>query len=74
MPGLVTTSEDDTGAGGNAPEGGGGLEASVSTGPVESHLDSFFDGSGWTREDMLVVLTLFELALFAMLVYSEVNS
>lgn len=39
---------------------------------VDSHLDSFFAGSGWTREDVLVVAALVQLVAWSILLYNEV--
>ncbi|UWG46578.1 hypothetical protein HSRCO_0279 [Halanaeroarchaeum sp. HSR-CO] len=67
--------------GAESPEQGYGLTAtgttnevdSFSSGDGESHLDSFIDGSGWTRDDLLVVLTAAEVLLVLVLLYLEVS-
>ncbi|WP_336001451.1 hypothetical protein [Halorientalis halophila] len=55
-----------------------GVDSSVAVGQiggetVNSHLDSFFDSSGWTREDVLVVAAGVQLVAWAALLYLEVN-
>lgn len=57
--GLVQTGErEGEPTIGTAETGGGGAT-------VESHLDSFFEGSQWTREDVLLLLTVVQTVLFA---------
>lgn len=63
MPGLVQSVE----GGENASTTGGDLAFSTTSanntgvqGSMESHLDSFFERSGWTREDVLLVITVFQ--------------
>lgn len=46
-------------------------ESSGSGGP--SHLDSFFQGSNWTRQDLVTAATVLNTVLFITLVYIEVN-
>lgn len=41
-------------------------------GSGESHLDSFFAGSGWTREDLELVLQLASTAILLYWAYKEV--
>lgn len=43
------------------------------SGAGESHLDSFFNTSGWTRQDAITAATLLNTALFVALVYLEVQ-
>ena len=50
------------------------------TGPVvdglqqaDSHLDSIFAGSGWTREDVMVVAALLQILAWVSLLYLEVS-
>ncbi len=71
MAGLV----DEQGESGNAQATtmGSGLDSESDVQSFESHLDSFIEGSGWTREDLLLILTLLEAAALAALVYSEVS-
>jgi len=45
----------------------------TSAGVVDSHLDSFFAESAWTREDVLVLAALVQLLGWAALLYLEVN-
>jgi hypothetical protein len=40
---------------------------------VESHLDSFIEQSGWTRQDLVTVATLLNSVLFLALLYLEVK-
>jgi hypothetical protein len=47
--------------------------AEVGQQSVHSHLDSFFDGSGWTREDVLVVAAVVQLLAWGALLYMEVS-
>ncbi len=42
-------------------------------GEVDSHLDSFFAGTAWTREDVLVLASLVQLVAWMALLYLEVN-
>ena len=67
--GLTTASAatEQSSLGGSTP-----LHATSDTSEV-SHLDSFFQGSGWTREDVLVAVSVVELALWAILLYLEVT-
>mgnify|MGYP000049291105 CR=1 FL=1 len=39
----------------------------------ESHLDSFFAESGWTRDDVVTAATVLNSVLFIVLVYLEVR-
>lgn len=55
-----------------------GVNSSVSVGQVggktvHSHLDSFFDQSGWTREDVMVLAALVQLLAWGSLLYIEVK-
>lgn len=63
-----------------APTGGQsqGLDATVNTAAVgqqsvNSHLDSVFDASGWTRDDVMVVAAAIQLLAWAALLWVEVN-
>ena len=66
MPGLVQETE-----GGESASTTGGDHAFSTTsadntgmqGSTESHLDSFFEGSSWTREDVMLVIALFQAAV-----------
>lgn len=56
----------------------GGVGTTVNVGQaggqtVNSHLDSFFDSSGWTREDVMVVASAVQLLAWAALLYVEVQ-
>lgn len=55
MAGLVPEAE-----GGENADTTGGNTAFTSTGAGESHLDSFFQGSGWTREDVMLLAVLLQ--------------
>lgn len=51
-------------------------EASITTTSGQagiSHLDSFFEQSGWTREDVLVVAAALDVVMFALIIYLEVS-
>ncbi len=71
MAGLV----DEQGGSGEAQVTtmGNGLDSQTDVQSFESHLDSFIEGSGWTREDLLLVLTLLEVVALTALAYSEVS-
>ena len=47
--------------------GGGGV-------PQQSHLDSFFAGSSWTREDVSLVLDVAVLLIMLYWAYAEVGN
>lgn len=48
--------------------------SAVDGAPVESHLDSFFGTSGWTRTDALVVLSLAQTVLLLFVAHREVTA
>lgn len=51
-----------------------GAPAQVATmGPGQSHLDTVFASSGWTREDVLVLAALLQLGMWLALLYIELN-
>ncbi len=66
MPGLVPEAEAAESA---STTGGDQAFSTTSTdntgvqGSTESHLDSFFAESGWTREDVMLLLMLAQAAL-----------
>ncbi|MFD1588715.1 hypothetical protein ACFR9U_17185 [Halorientalis brevis] len=67
-----------TGSGSPAQQAPSGVDSSVNVGQtggktVNSHLDSFFDQSGWTREDVLVVAAMVQLLAWSVLLYLEVS-
>ncbi|MCU4716863.1 hypothetical protein [Halapricum hydrolyticum] len=49
-----------------------GPTAPTST-PSRSHLDSFFEGSQWTREDVMVVAASIQIVMWLALLYVEVK-
>lgn len=69
-------------AGGNAagsPTGAGvqyaDAPATTNAGmPQQSHLDSFFEGSGWTREDALLVANVCSLLILLYWAQMEVQA
>lgn len=70
---TTTTSAGEPGEFQGTTSGGGGVPAYSSTsagGP--SHLDSFIEGSNWSREDLVTVATVLNTVLFVTLVYYEV--
>lgn len=57
---------------------GGGVDTSTNVSDVgattiNSHLDSFFDASGFTREDVLVLAGAAQICLWLALLYLEVR-
>ena len=58
MPGLIGDAE-----GGENAATSGGNTAFTSDGAGQSHLDSFFQGSGWTREDVMLLAVLLQAVL-----------
>jgi hypothetical protein len=74
--GLVDDSGTDQMHAMTAPTAGPaqqGQAAPSASESVESHLDSFFQGSGWTREDLQLVLTGLNTLLIAAWVLAEVR-
>ncbi len=74
MAGLI----GDADGGENAPTHGGDqtfstTDAASQSPPAESHLDSFFAGSGWTREDVMLLAVLVQ-ALILMVWFVEVRN
>lgn len=69
-------SDPNSASGGNAATGsatGGGVDVGVDvTGSVDSHLDSFFATHAVTRDDVLVLAGVLNVALFLTLLYVEV--
>lgn len=65
MPGLVpeTESENVATSGGNQTFSSTSVDNTGVQGSTESHLDSFFAESGWTREDVILVLMALQAAL-----------
>ncbi len=64
MPGLVPEADAESGS----TVGGDHAFSTTSAdtgmqGSTESHLDSFFEGSGWTREDVMLVIALLQAAM-----------
>jgi len=49
------------------------MGATSSTAASASHLDSFFDGSRWTREDVMVVAATIQIVMWLALLYVEVK-
>lgn len=75
---VMAGGPDAAAQGGQQPGGAGGLttttnQADVGQQSVHSHLDSFFDQSGWTREDVLVVAAIVQLLAWSLLLYLEVS-
>jgi hypothetical protein len=68
MPGLVS---DSAARGGPATQEGAGTTEYTTTADSRSHLDSFVDGSGWTREDLQLALRALQVALLVVLVLEE---
>lgn len=63
MAGLIADQD-----GGESESTTGGDQAFSTTGvdggpPAESHLDSFIAGSGWSRQDLMLVLMLLQTTL-----------
>lgn len=44
------------------------------THPTESHLDTFFNGSGWTREDVMLLAQIASLVILLYWATTEVNA
>lgn len=49
----------------------GAVETTVED--FDSHLDSFFESSNWTREDVMVVAALLQIIAWASLLWLEVR-
>lgn len=64
MPGLVPEADAES-----ASTTGGDQAFSTSAtntgvqGSTESHLDSFFEESSWTREDVMLIIALFQFSV-----------
>lgn len=77
MGGLTTTGASDSeptggnNSNGNGSSDGSTLETDVSVSGVDSHLDSFFEASNWTREDVMVIAAGIQVATFLALLYVE---
>ncbi|MGB9987316.1 hypothetical protein [Salarchaeum japonicum] len=48
-------------------------DVDVDAASLDSHLDSFFDASGWTREDVMVVAAGIQILMWMALLYLEVS-
>jgi len=73
---AMAQSQPQPQTGGNSTQNGqAGLQTDVETTNVglESHLDSFFNSSGWTREDVLVIAAALQIGLWLALLYLEVT-
>lgn len=64
MPGLVPEADAESAStvGGDQAFSSTSADTGVQ-GSTESHLDSFFQGSAWTREDVLLVIAMFQAAV-----------
>lgn len=73
---AMAQSQSQQQTGGNSTQNGqAGLQTDVETEDLglESHLDSFFNASGWTREDVLVIAAALQIGLWLALLYLEVT-
>lgn len=70
MSGLVSDGRQTPGV---TSVGTGSPEMTTTGQDVESHLDSFFNRSGWTREDVLVIAASVQIAMWVALLYLEVT-
>lgn len=68
MAGLVETTTTE-----GSPESGAGAGATTLDMSGVSHMDSLFQTSGWTREDLELLAAVLNLVLVALLVYAEVS-
>lgn len=65
MAGLITSTDNGTTDPTYSALGADG------SGSLDSHLDSFFQSSGWTRDDVLLLVSVIELALLAYLALND---
>jgi hypothetical protein len=74
-PDVVAMGQGHPIGGNSGQTGRAGLDTNVTTSSaeLESHLDSFFDDSGWTREDVLVLAAAVQLGMWVALLYLEVT-
>ncbi|GAA0648758.1 hypothetical protein [Salarchaeum japonicum] len=78
---ITTTAASSTGANASGLAGGNSNQATadfasdvdVDAASIDSHLDSFFSGSGWTREDIMVVAAGIQILMWTALLYLEVQ-
>lgn len=74
----LTASGGQSGGNSNPASGGPGLDTDVNVegtefASIDSHLDSFFKTHAVTREDVTVVLGLFQALMWIALIYLEVS-
>jgi len=65
MPGLVPEADAESAStvGGDHAFSTSADNTDVQGSARGSHLDSFFEGSSWTREDVMLVLAMFQVAV-----------
>jgi hypothetical protein len=65
MPGLVPEADAESASttGGNQAFSTSAANTGVPSESVESHLDSFFEENSWTREDVMLIIALFQFSV-----------